>query len=95
MDVVNVTFQCISTGDRELIHLAANDRLTRSTTSSEHITLDDVAVGHEDADERQARCRRRTGEERTLAFEDADEPMELVILYAGTCGLVGDACQWD
>ena len=47
--------------------------------------FDDVAVGHRNAKDRRTRPGRSAAEKRALAFEDANEPVELKLFYVGLC----------
>jgi hypothetical protein len=57
--------------------------------------LDDIAVGHRNAKDGSARIRRSAAEKRPLAFEDANEPVKLLLVYAEICVTFEASCQWD
>ena len=68
-----------------------NDRAIEEASD----TLDDVSVGHENADESTCRRRRRRRDERAFAFEDACQPMKGELFYRPSCALNERRCQWD
>jgi hypothetical protein len=47
--------------------------------------FDDVAVGHRNANDRRTRLGRSAAEKCPLAFEDANEPVELKLFYVALC----------
>jgi hypothetical protein len=49
--------------------------------------FDDVAVSHRNAKDRRTQLGRSTAEKRALAFEDANEPVELKLFYVALCAV--------
>lgn len=69
----------------------------RQDTASEEggNSLDDVAIRHRNANEREARTRWAAAAEGSLSLEDANEPVKFRFVYEDYLWSSGGPCQWD